>query len=373
MTLRPVVAAICLCIVVACTAPTTVTGTPRPTATPDIARTKLSLVYTAFVAGDVNKTSSKVALEAALDAVRAEVKAVGGTAEVATPEFQDVSDPQSADFDKFAAVVDELAAKTQSLSTERIWRAAITGMIRTSPDCHTYYVAPGLLIQSRDARPTGQARPAPPTGTVLKSPPDEAGLEARMLDGGVAWIHWTEFPVNGTYDINVQVKRVMDTALAAGAKAWLFDLRGNRGGDPSQAMASWFMNGEAALNALEREGRPTQRFAIGSLRLPDQYQLPIAIILNDTGGSSPEYFASFLREIGRATIVGQRSTGCMGAASPLHLQDDAYFSVVVVAFSGAITGTTYNNVGIEPDIRASDAEAIGVAANFLRGKIAAAH
>lgn len=370
--LRRATSFVLLVLLAACTSPitTTTTGTPKPTATPDIQRASLDLVYTAFVSGDVHKVSSKVALEAALDGVRAEVKAVGGTATVETPAFQDTIDPQLADFRKFADAVEQLAAKTQALSPERIYRAAVTAMIRTSPDCHTFYFDRQSRIDSRIIRPTGQSRITPPTGTVLKSPPDEAGLEARMLEGGVAWIRWTSFRITGTYDIRAEVKKVLDAALAAGAKAWLFDLRGNTGGNGGDVMASWFLNGETVMKADERVGQPTLRSAIKDLRLPAQYQLPIAIVLNDAGGSDPEVFAIFLKEAKRATIVGQKTIGCVGAASPLNLANGDYFSVVVEEYSGAVSGTKYNNNGVPPDVEATDAQDIAVASKLLKDKIA---
>lgn len=355
-------------LVAACTAPTA-TGTPRPTATPDIQRAKLDLIYTALVSGDVHKVSSKAALEGGLEAVRAEVKAAGGSATVATPEFQDTTDPQTGDFKKFADAVSELAAKTQSLSPERISRAAITGMIRTSPDCHTFYYDGQSRIDSRIIRPTGNANPPAPQGVILKSPDPDTGLEARLLEGGVAWIRFRRFFISGTYDIRAEVKKVLDAALAKGAKAWLFDLRGNTGGNGGDVMASWFLNGEKVMKADERVGQPTIRAAIKDLRLPDQYQLPIAIALNDQGGSDPEVFTIYLKEPARATVVGQTSVGCVGAASPLNLPDGTYFSVVVEQYSGAITGTQYNNRGIQPDVQASDSDAIATASKVLRDKI----
>lgn len=343
-------------------------GTPAPKQTPDIGRVKLSLIYTAFLNQDVHKVTSRKALEGALDAVRKEVKALGGDDQVATPAFQDVSKPVSADFAAFAEAASTLSARTPRLSPERLVRAAVGGMITQSPDCHTFYQDPQTVIRSSPKPATDDPNPPKPNGAVLQEP-DQAGLEGRLLDGGIVWIRWTRFVITGTYQLAPHMVELMDKGLARGAKAWLFDLRGNTGGVFDDQLNSLFLNGETALLQHEREGQPVGRSTIKQYRLADRYQLPIAVVLNDRGGSGPEIFSAFLRETGRATIVGHKTIGCMGAASPLNLPDGSYFSVVVSEFVGAKTGYKYNNNGVPPDIEANDAQAIGTATKVLLQKI----
>ena len=64
-------------VVAACsTGPSSATQSPSKTA--DIKRSTLDISYSAFVDQDVHHVTSKKALEAALEAVRAETKAQGG-------------------------------------------------------------------------------------------------------------------------------------------------------------------------------------------------------------------------------------------------------------------------------------------------------
>jgi C-terminal processing protease CtpA/Prc len=366
---RVLLVALLLTLVAACTAPTS-SATPAPTRTPDIQRSKLDIVYSAFVDTDVHRVSSKKALEGALDAVRAEVRALGGKADVATPAFQDVDEPVLADFRKLADALSELAARTPELSPDRLARAAIGGMIRASPDCHTYYFDGRGRLDSRPVRETGVANPAPPSGQVVAQA-DEAGLSARLLEGGVAYVRWTEFRITGTYDIRAKVKTVLEKALAAGAKAWLFDMRGNVGGNGPEIIASYFLRDEAVMEIHVRTGKAGVRSANPAFRLPEEYQLPIALVQNDQGGSGPEILALFFKETKRGTIVGGKSVGCVGSASPTALPDGTQFLVVSEEYVGAITGTRYNNSGIPPDVTATDAAAIETAAKLLRDRIAA--
>jgi len=360
---------ICGLFAVACSGDTTASS-PTPVATADIKRSKLDISYSGFVDQDVHHVTSKKALEAALEAVKAEVRAAGGKDAVDTPAFQDTDEPQLADFNKFAQAVGRLAANNTQLSANRIADVAITGMIKASPDCHTYYVDnSGQVRNSSGKIPTGTGAMIPAQGTSLGGP-DQAGLSGKMLTGGVAYITWHEFAINGTYRITDMVKAMLDKALAQGAKAWLFDLRGNVGGNGADLMASWFLNGEPTLSVVVKTGNAGTMTANKDLRLPAAYQLPIAVILNDRGGSAPEVLGASLKENKRATIVGKQSVGCLGATSPTHMTDNSELSVTVQEFTGAVTGTKYNNNGIAPDVAADDQSAVDVATKLLLDKVA---
>ncbi len=360
---------ICGLFAVACSGDTTASS-PTPVATADIKRSKLDISYSGFVDQDVHHVTSKKALEAALEAVKAEVRAAGGKDAVDTPAFQDTDEPQLADFNKFAQAVGRLAANNTQLSANRIADVAITGMIKASPDCHTYYVDnSGQVRNSSGKIPTGTGAMIPAQGTSLGGP-DQAGLSGKMLTGGVAYITWHEFAINGTYRITDMVKAMLDKALAQGAKAWLFDLRGNVGGNGADLMASWFLNGEPTLSVVVKTGNAGTMTANKDLRLPAAYQLPIAVILNDRGGSAPEVLGASLKENKRATIVGKQSVGCLGATSPTHMTDNSELSVTVQEFTGAVTGTKYNNNGIAPDVAADDQSAVDVATKLLLDRVA---
>jgi C-terminal processing protease CtpA/Prc len=367
--MRSLVAPVALALVVACTGVPNIASTPRPTNTPDIQRAKLDLIYSALTDQDVHQVTSKKALEMALDFVRQEAQRTGGSADVATPEFADVAETNLGDFRKFADAVSQIAAENPQLSGDDIALAALTGMLRATPDCHTYYFD-GRRIDSRPIEEKGVSDPAPPQGREIW-PRDEAGLSARIIDGGVAYIRFLEFRITGTYDIREKVKTVLERALAEGATAWLFDLRGNGGGNGAEFITSYFLNGEPLMEEHVRTGFAGVQRALPELRLPDQYQLPIAVILNDRGGSGPEVFGLFLKEGKRATIVGSRTIGCLGATSPARMPDGSTISVVVKEFVGAVTKTKYNNAGIDPDIAADDASAVEVARRHLLAELAA--
>ncbi len=354
-----------LAVAAACTAGPSGGASPSAQATGDIKRSKLDIAYSLIVDSDVHKVSSKKLLEAGLNAVKDLVKSNGGKDDVPMPDFKDVAEPVNPDFVKFANAAGALAAKNPQLSGDRIADAVMNAFLKASPDCHTYYVK-----GRAEAMGGGPLTRIPSTGP--RPLDDEAGLEARIVGGNVGYVTFHEFLHTGTYDITAEVRKQLDKLVAQGAKAWLFDLRGNVGGDPPQAMTSWFLkDGDKIQEVFTRNGSGGVVVAKGDLRLPEAYQLPMAIILNGRAGSSPEVFALGLKENKRATIVGQKSAGCLGAIDNLvTLPDGSRLAVATQEFVGAVTGAKYNNVGIPPDVPADDATAIDVATKLLQDKIA---
>ena len=345
--------------------------TSSPTATADIRRARMDISYSDLLENDVHAVTSKKALEAAINALKAEARRTGGSDEFQSLELHDVSDVVLADFKKFADATAEFATRNKQLTPSRIADVAIAGMLSASPDCHTYYVnAQGAGFSSRPVRSTGTDARIPSGGTSLGGP-DQAGLTGKVLPGGIAYITWRDFISESNYRIGDALRAMLDKAVANGAKAWLFDLRGNFGGiGPTDAMASWFLNGEPTLTTMLKTGSSGTTTALKELRLPDAYQLPMVIILNDRGGSGPEVLTAALKENKRATVVGQKSLGCLGALYLTPFSDGGQIAVAEREFVGAVTGSKYNNVGIPPDVPADDATAVEKAVEILKQKIA---
>jgi len=346
------------------------TTSPTPTASVDIKRTKLDISYASLSDQDVHKVSSKKILEGAINAINAEIKKTGGKGEISMIEFKDVQETTVPDFKKFAEAAAAVKALNPQITADRFADVAIEGMMSATPDCHTYYVdKAGGVHRSRPEPASGSQPRIPTTGTSLGGP-DEAGLQGRVLPGGIVYITWHEFVVTGNYKIFDEVRKMMEKGLAAGGKAWLFDLRANVGGFDADTIAAFFLNGEKMLNIIYRGGGATvSTSARKEWRLPDAYQLPLVIILNDRGGSGPEVLAADLKENKRATIVGTKSVGCMGATSVTNMTDGSRLAVVTQEFVGANTGTIYNNVGVQPDVQADDATAVDKAIEILKQKI----
>jgi C-terminal processing protease CtpA/Prc len=369
MRARVLLPALASLFVLAACVPTDNTASPSPAGTADIRRTRLDIAYTAFVDLDVHKPSSRDALQAMVEAIKREAKASGGTSDFPALEFQDSTDTQLADFKKFADAAAAFAARNAQLSPDRIADTAIAAMIQIAPDCHTSYVSrTGQVFRSRTESFTGSGAQIPAGGTTVFGP-DANGLQAKILPGGIAYVTFRQWAVTGTYRIPDELRKALDVAVNSGAKAWLFDLRGNPGGNGADAVASYFLNGEPTLKTTVKTGNAGTASANRDLRLPERYQLPIAIVLNGRSASATEVFAQSLRENDRATLVGTTTVGCLGAETPTALSDGGELDVTVEEYVGAKTGAAYNNKGIPPDVAADDATAVDRAIALLKQKL----
>jgi hypothetical protein len=342
-------------------------GAPTSSATPsaDIKISKLDITYTALAEQHYAKPSSKALLEAALDSFRATAKAAGSTIDVPTPQFEDKTEPLLPEFQKFANAAKRIAVGTPQVSADKFADAAIIAMLAVKPDCHAYY-----RPRRSSAVLPAEAASAPRAPGDAPTAADEAGLEFRMLSGAVGYVTFREYRKTPFYDVHIEVRKALDALVSQGAKAWLFDLRGNFGGDPPQTMTSWFLNGDKIMDIRSRTGSDGIQTARPELRLPDAYQLPLAIVQNGRTASSPEVFTLGLKENKRATVVGQKSAGCLGTFVPLTLADGSLLAVPHAEFVGAITGARYNSAGIPPDVPADEATAIDVATRLLQEQIA---
>lgn len=162
------------------------------------------------------------------------------------------------------------------------------------------------------------------------------------------------------------------TAIAAmnflsGSDALIFDLRDNGGGSPSmiQLLTSYLLAGEPThLNSFYiRKGDRTEQFWtnawVPGMRMPD---VPVFVLTSGRTFSAAEEFTYNLKNLKRATIVGE-TTG--GGAHPVDRhQVKGYPVAVSLPFGRAInpiSGTNWEGTGVEPDIKVPVAEALEVA------------
>lgn len=150
------------------------------------------------------------------------------------------------------------------------------------------------------------------------------------------------------------------TAIAAmnflaNADAIIFDLRQNGGGNPSmiQLISSYLFEQPTHLNSFYiRKSDETRQFwtqaSVQGARMAD---VPVYVLTSDYTFSAAEEFTYNLKNLERATIIGE-TTG--GGAHPveghfwanLNLQANIPFGRAI----NPISGTNWEGTGVEPDI-----------------------
>ncbi|MEK6227483.1 MAG: S41 family peptidase [Chloroflexota bacterium] len=301
--------------------------------------------YRLFATKHVDNLTSRQILEAAFEAMRSRAGS-----SVPMPVFSDVADVVADDQARFNAAVDEIVSARPDVATNELRDAAIDAMVNIHPDGHTRYWPVWADAPIRDLA--------------------EGRCEVRseLLPGAIGYVYWSGWVRTDKFDIVTELRARLDALLGDGAKAWLFDVRGNHGGGGGALAAAMFLDGDPVFRATYRDGRVEVTQPDRSLRLPTEYQLPIAIAVDSGTWSASEIFVFGLRQHGRATVIGERTAGFVGRIDVIELSDEARVGVNVAVITGP-NGEIYNGVGVKPDIETKSVDAVDAASRYLRGLV----
>ncbi len=174
------------------------------------------------------------------------------------------------------------------------------------------------------------------------------------LEDDVVVIGLSLVPVIDFSDTDDPARRAADDALAktVGAKAVIFDLRNNGGGDTTMVgylVSAFVKPGADVYNSFhERTKSSDERPAI-EYPTPNT-DVPLYILTNRRTGSAAESIAFTLQSAGRAKVIGERSGG---AANPGDVFSTPQgFSVFVSTGTprNPINGRNWEKIGVVPDI-----------------------
>ena len=154
--------------------------------------------------------------------------------------------------------------------------------------------------------------------------------------------------------------------LLANSRALIIDLRENGGGDPSmiQLITSYFFDQPIHLNSFYSRitDSVSQFWTQAQVDGPRLSKLPLYVLTSQHSFSAAEEFVYNLKNLHRATLVGE-TTG--GGAHPNDLVHFPSLKInVSVAWGKAInpiTGTNWEGTGVAPDIAVSADKALAVA------------
>ncbi|MFR9778139.1 S41 family peptidase [Micromonospora sp. MS34] len=200
--------------------------------------------------------------------------------------------------------------------------------------------------------------------------PDEdawAALTARQM-GGVARVERLAGNV-GLLDLRPflappQLGGAAVTAalgLLAGTDALLLDLRGNRGGSPDMValICGWFFAEPVHLHTMyNRAGAGRQFWSAAHLPVPRyDRDKPVYVLTGPDTFSGGEELAYDLQQLGRATLVGERTRGGAHPRTGFRAHPHLELTVPVARPVHAVTGTNWEGCGVAPDVAAPAGEA----------------
>jgi hypothetical protein len=198
--------------------------------------------------------------------------------------------------------------------------------------------------------------PSPPSGG-----PDVGVDLVERLDGNVGYLRMRIIAGSPqAFEAVAAALRSLD-----GTDAVILDLRGVPGGSAEMAnfLISHFVPPGVASLAVDwlTTGRTQIRHTLATVPGPRRTAVPLYVLVDRRSASAAEDIPFVLQNLGRATIVGERTAG---AGRNVGLYRAAHGLSVGVSISRVYdpaTGRQWERVGIEPDVATPSAKALDVA------------
>ena len=148
--------------------------------------------------------------------------------------------------------------------------------------------------------------------------------------------------------------------------AIIIDLRKNCGGSGRmvQLIASYFFDRATHLTSYYHRGDDSTRqfWTHAHVQGPRMPQTPLYLVQGPGTASSSEELAYALKHLGRATLVGEVTSGGAHATQERNFPDLIFTMHLPIGYAvNPVTGSNWEGRGVEPDIRAPAEEALQIA------------
>jgi hypothetical protein len=190
----------------------------------------------------------------------------------------------------------------------------------------------------------------------------------EVLADNIGYLELTRF---SRPEVGVAAARAAMDSLA-GVEALIIDVRANHGGSEDMVnliCAHLFEEPVHTITFYTRyTGETRDLWTPDDVRGSALAHVPVYVLQSAESASAAEHLAYSLQAAGRARIVGERSRG---AANPVEERVYPELSLnISLPVSRAIhplTGTSWEGVGVKPDVETPAAEALTVALRLARG------
>jgi hypothetical protein len=205
------------------------------------------------------------------------------------------------------------------------------------------------------------------------SPDSETPMRAQLERNNCAFDKAERLPANiGYLKFNAFFSPSICGVTAAAAMNFLgnvdaviFDLRDNGGGDPDMIafISTYLFDEPTHLNDLydRKEDSITQHWTLPYVPGKRLAGKPVFVLTSKRTFSGAEEFSYNLKNLKRATIVGEVTGGGAHPVSGHRIDDHFQIGVPFARAISPITKTNWEGTGVEPDIKVRADEALDVA------------
>lgn len=170
-------------------------------------------------------------------------------------------------------------------------------------------------------------------------------VREELVRPGIAYVKLMDFRLGAGNSVRSALRSL---AAQEPIRAVILDLRGNPGGllREAELTAGIFLPPETILvRTMSRLETPGTYVARGE---PTMLQVPLAVLVDDRTASSSEVVTIGLRSVHRATIIGERTAGALGASRTFPLSVGAM--IVTLAKVVGPNDEVIEHEGIAPDV-----------------------
>jgi retinol-binding protein 3 len=201
---------------------------------------------------------------------------------------------------------------------------------------------------------------------------DNCGFEkVEILQGNIGYVKFNMFAAPTVCGRTVAA--AMD--FVAHTDAVIFDLRDNGGGDPQMValIATYLFDGKEHLNDLydRKSDKTTQFWTQPSVPGTKVGAKPVYLLTSSRTFSGAEEFSYDLKNLKRATIVGETTGGGAHPVRGMRVDDHFMVGVPFARAVNPISKTDWEGKGVEPDVPAKAADALETAQKLAEVKLQA--
>ena len=245
-------------------------------------------------------------------------------------------------------------------------------LVQYEPDHVAMHPGPEGIRMMPRAGEQGAHREIPPDVAAAMRSSHFALGRVDVLPGNIGYLELRGFSgMEEAKDALVDALRYVQYS-----DAMIFDLRRNGGGSAELVnfLISHFTGPDtlASLTVTNRSGGENfTRYTLASVPGPRRTDIPVYVLTSGYTASAGEDFAFVLKNLGRATIVGQPTAGAGHNNAFLDAGHGFGISVSFTRVSDPKTGAEWERIGVQPDVVVDQADALLTAESLAVKKIAA--